>query len=86
MFKISSTSNCLDYQSRRLNIRYKVEKQNRYVHTVNGTACAVPRLIMAILENFQQADGTVLIPKCLVPYMGGITRMIPKNVKTNAEN
>ena len=48
----------------------------QFVHTLNATACAVPRLIVAILENFQQADGTVVIPTVLRPYMGGIDRII----------
>ena len=76
--EISSTSNCTDYQSRRLNIRYKSmhEKETKFVHTVNGTACAVPRLILSILENNQQEDGTVKIPKALVNYMGGIETII----------
>ncbi len=67
-FQISSTSNCTDYQSRRLNIRFKVpEQETRFVHTVNGTACAVPRIILAILENYQEKDGSVNIPEVLVP-------------------
>ncbi|XP_069116062.1 serine--tRNA ligase, mitochondrial-like [Argopecten irradians] len=70
--EISSASNCTDYQSRRLNIRYQTSSgTNRYVHTVNGTACAVPRMVMAILENFQNKDGTINIPKVLQPYMDG---------------
>jgi seryl-tRNA synthetase len=68
--EVTSTSNCTDYQARRLNIRYKDEKGNRFVHMLNGTAIAVSRAIIAILENFQQADGTVLIPPALVPYCG----------------
>jgi seryl-tRNA synthetase len=68
---VTSTSNCTDYQARRLNIRYKDEGgKNRFVHMLNGTAIAVSRAIIAILENFQEADGTVKIPKALVPYCG----------------
>jgi seryl-tRNA synthetase len=69
--EVTSTSNCTDYQARRLNIRYKDEGgKNRFVHMLNGTAIAVSRAIIAILENFQEADGTVKIPKALVPYCG----------------
>jgi len=70
--EVTSTSNCTDYQSRRLNIRYRDAEGNlRFVHTLNGTAIAIPRTIIAILENFQQADGSVSIPEALRPYMGG---------------
>ncbi len=69
--EVTSTSNCTDYQARRLGIRYKGEDgKNRYAHTLNGTAIAVSRAIIAILENFQQEDGSVRIPGKLVPYMG----------------
>ncbi len=70
--EVTSTSNCTDYQSRRLNIRFRDAEGNlRFVHTLNGTAIAVPRTIVAILENFQQADGSVIIPEVLRPFMGG---------------
>ncbi|MDR1986003.1 MAG: serine--tRNA ligase [Treponema sp.] len=69
--EVTSTSNCTDYQARRLNIRYKDETgKNRFVHMLNGTALAVSRGIIAVLENFQQADGSVRLPKALVPYCG----------------
>ncbi|MDR0502152.1 MAG: serine--tRNA ligase [Treponema sp.] len=69
--EVTSTSNCTDYQARRLNIRFKdSDGKNKFVHMLNGTAIAVSRAIIAILENFQQADGTVKIPKALVPYAG----------------
>ncbi|MDR2477957.1 MAG: serine--tRNA ligase [Treponema sp.] len=69
--EVTSTSNCTDYQARRLNIRYKdSDGKNRFVHMLNGTAIAVSRAIIAILENFQQADGSVRIPPTLVPYCG----------------
>jgi seryl-tRNA synthetase len=69
--EITSTSNCTDYQARRLNIRYKDDDgKNKYVHMLNGTAVAISRALVAILENFQQADGTVVLPKALVPYAG----------------
>ena len=69
--EVTSTSNCTDYQARRLNIRFKDDDgKNKYVHMLNGTAIAISRAIIAVLENFQQADGTVRLPKALVPYCG----------------
>ncbi len=66
-----STSNCTDFQARRLNIRYKKEKDNKldFVHTVNGTAFAIGRIIIAIIENYQQKDGSIKIPKVLQKYL-----------------
>ncbi|MFQ3620366.1 MAG: serine--tRNA ligase [Spirochaetales bacterium] len=75
--EVTSTSNCTDYQARRLGIRYREEGKNRFVHMLNGTAIAVSRGIIAILENFQQADGSVLLPQRLVPYTG-FNRILPK--------
>lgn len=66
--EISSCSNCTDYQARRLNITTD-DESNRFAHTVNGTACAVPRMLIAIIETFQKEDGTVTIPKVLQPFM-----------------
>lgn len=76
--EISSCSNFKDYQARRAEIRYRPEKgaKPQYVHTLNGSGLAVGRTTAAILENFQQADGSVIIPEVLRPYMGGIS-MIP---------
>jgi seryl-tRNA synthetase len=69
--EVTSTSNCTDYQARRLNIRYKGDDgKNKFVHMLNGTAIAVSRAIIAILENFQQADGSVRLPRALAPYCG----------------
>jgi seryl-tRNA synthetase len=70
--EVTSTSNCTDYQARRLNIRYRTagQKGTRFAHTLNGTAVAVTRALLAILENYQQADGTVLIPEVLRPWVG----------------
>jgi seryl-tRNA synthetase len=70
--EVTSTSNCTDYQARRLNIRYKIpgQKGTRFVHTLNGTAVAVSRALLAILENYQQADGSIVIPKILRPWVG----------------
>lgn len=70
--EITSCSNCTDYQSRRLAIRFrsKGKKGTQFVHTLNGTAIALSRTLIALLENYQQSDGTVLIPPVLVPWMG----------------
>ncbi len=71
--EISSCSNCLDFQARRANIRFrrKESKKPEFVHTLNGSGLAVGRTFAAILENYQQPDGTVKIPDVLIPYMGG---------------
>ena len=68
--EVTSTSNCSDFQARRLNIRTKGESGTSPVATLNGTLVAVPRMIVAILENHQQSDGSVLVPKALQPYLG----------------
>lgn len=69
--EITSTSNCTDYQARRLNIRYKKENgETDFAHTLNGTALVLSRFPLAIIENFQQADGSVAVPKNLQPYFG----------------
>ncbi|GMH31382.1 hypothetical protein Nepgr_033225 [Nepenthes gracilis] len=91
--EISSASNCTDYQSRRLGIRYrssepstsinqKKGKSNaptQFVHTLNATACAVPRMIICLLENYQQVDGSVVIPEPLRPFMGGLQCITSKS-------
>ncbi len=76
--EISSASNCTDYQARRLNIRFRdtTEEKPRFAHTLNGTAAAIPRLIISILEQHQRKDGTVEIPTVLRPFMMG-TQVIP---------
>ena len=68
--EVTSTSNCTQFQARRLNIRYKDEKGTKAVATLNGTLVAVPRTIVAILENHQQKDGSVKVPKALIPFLG----------------
>ena len=75
--EISSCSNFEDYQARRANIRFKPKKggKPRFVHTLNGSGVAVGRTVAAILENFQQEDGSVAVPKVLQPYMGGISKI-----------
>ncbi|MFF7894822.1 serine--tRNA ligase [Streptomyces sp. NPDC007907] len=69
--ELTSTSDCAEFQSRRLSIRVREGKQVRPLATLNGTLCAVPRTIVAILENHQQADGSVRVPEVLRPYLGG---------------
>ncbi len=80
--EISSASNCTDYQSRRLNIKYRTlclnEETNeifsdKFVHTINATACAVPRMLITICEQNQTSDGFVVIPEVLRPFMNGQT-------------
>jgi seryl-tRNA synthetase len=75
--EISSCSNCGDFQARRMNARYrpKDSKQPRLVHTLNGSGVAVGRALIAVLENYQEEDGSVRIPDALKPYMGGLTRI-----------
>lgn len=78
--EISSVSTCGDYQARRMNARFRPEgeeKGTRFVHTLNGSGLAVGRTLVAILENYQQADGSVTIPSALLPYMGGIDKLEP---------
>jgi len=77
--EISSCSTCGDFQARRMNARFRREgaKNNEFVHTLNGSGLAVGRTLVAVLENYQQADGSVTIPAALLPYMGGITRLTP---------
>lgn len=78
--EISSVSNCGDFQARRMNARYKPEgeKQTRFLHTLNGSGLAVGRTLVAVLENYQQEDGSVIVPEVLAPYMGGVSRLQPR--------
>jgi seryl-tRNA synthetase len=74
--EISSVSNCEDFQARRIRVRYRGENgKPRLAHTLNGSGVAVGRTVVAILENYQQADGTVLVPEALRPYLGGLERI-----------
>lgn len=75
--EISSCSNCHAFQARRLKARFRspAAKGTRFVHTLNGSGLAVGRTLVAVLENYQRADGTILIPEALVPYMGGVTEI-----------
>ena len=78
--EISSISTCGDFQARRMNARFRPEgeeKGTRFVHTLNGSGLAVGRTLVAVLENYQQADGSVTIPPALLPYMGGIEKLEP---------
>jgi len=72
--EISSCSNCGDFQARRMKARFRPKegKGTRLVHTLNGSGLAIGRTLIAVLENFQQADGTVAVPDALKPYMGGV--------------
>ena len=77
--EISSCSNCGDWQARRMNARYRPEggKGTAFVHTLNGSGLAVGRTLVAVIENYQEADGSVTIPTVLLPYMGGLTKLEP---------
>lgn len=82
--EISSCSCCTDFQARRANIRYKDPenfKGSRYVYTLNGSGLAVGRCMAAILENYQNPDGSVTVPEVLVPYMGGMTKIEPEEIR-----
>jgi seryl-tRNA synthetase len=78
--EISSTSNCRDFQARRMNARFRSpdSKGLSYVHTLNGSGVAVGRALIAVMENHQQADGSILIPQVLWPYMAGMERITPQ--------
>ncbi|HEY5598612.1 MAG TPA: aminoacyl--tRNA ligase-related protein, partial [Kiloniellales bacterium] len=73
--EISSCSNCGDFQARRMKARFRPagEKGTRFVHTLNGSGVAVGRCLIAVMENYQRADGSIAIPEVLRPYMGGLT-------------
>ena len=83
-YEVSSCSNCEDYQARRGNIRYRPvdapgqKAKPRFVHTLNGSALATIRLMIALVENNQQADGSIVIPEVLQKYMGGLERIESK--------
>jgi seryl-tRNA synthetase len=76
--EISSISNCEAYQARRMQARFKnAQGKNELVHTLNGSGLAVGRTLVAILENYQNADGSVTVPEVLRPYMGGVEVLRP---------
>jgi seryl-tRNA synthetase len=73
--EIGSNSNCTDYQARRLNVKYRLKEgaaPEGFVHTLNNTALATSRTMIAVMEQHQQEDGTIRVPKALQPYMGGM--------------
>ncbi len=72
--EVSSCSNCTDFQARRANIRYRSEPgaKPQFLHTLNGSGLALPRVLISVLENYQQSDGSILIPDALLPYMDGL--------------
>ena len=75
--EISSCSNCGDFQARRMNARFRAAgaKDTRFVHTLNGSGVAVGRALIAVMENYQDADGSIRIPDALLPYIGGLTKI-----------
>ena len=73
--EISSCSNCNSFQARRMNARYKDSDQNKFVHTLNGSGLAVGRTLIAILENYQNEDGSISIPQVLKPYMANLDKI-----------
>jgi seryl-tRNA synthetase len=78
--EVSSVSNVGDFQARRANIRYRPEAggRTRFLHTINGSGLGLPRTLIAVMENYQQADGSVIIPPILRPWMGGIDQIYPE--------
>jgi seryl-tRNA synthetase len=78
--EVSSCSNCEAFQARRANVRYRPEPDAKpdFVHTLNGSGLALPRTVIAILENYQQEDGSVEVPEVLRPWMGGLTAIEPE--------
>jgi seryl-tRNA synthetase len=81
--EISSCSNCGDFQARRMNAKFKDKETNKieFLHTLNGSGLAIGRTMIAVLENYQQEDGSILIPEVLIPYMKGITKIQNPNMK-----
>jgi seryl-tRNA synthetase len=78
--EISSCSNTGDFQARRMNTRYRLageQKKTEFVHTLNGSGLAIGRTLVAVIENYQEEDGSVTVPEALLPYMGGVTRLEP---------
>ncbi len=78
--EISSCSNCTDFQARRASLRYRPDTKSkpRFLHTLNGSGLAVGRTLIAVLENYQQPDGSVVVPEALRPYMGGLERIVKR--------
>ena len=82
--EISSCSVCGDFQARRMEARYRPvgAKSTRFVHTLNGSGVAVGRALVAVMENYQEPDGTIAVPEVLRPYMGGLERIGPSRTRT----
>jgi len=80
--EVSSVSNCGEFQARRANARFRPDPsaKPRHLHTLNGSGLGLPRTLIAVLENYQQADGTVVVPDVLRPWMGGVDRLVPEAV------
>jgi seryl-tRNA synthetase len=78
--EVSSCSNCESFQARRANIRYRPEPNAKpeFVHTLNGSGLALPRTMIAVIENYQQADGSIIVPEVLRPWMGGMEVILPQ--------
>lgn len=83
--EVSSVSNVTDFQARRANIRYRPEEtpgkgsgKPRFLHTLNGSGLGMPRVMIAVIENYQQADGSIVVPEVLRPWMGGIEVIKPE--------
>ena len=79
--EVSSVSNFEDFQARRANIRTKIDGKTQFVHTLNGSGLATPRVLVALLETHQTPEGGLRIPEVLQPYMGGLTEIRPKKKK-----
>jgi len=77
--EISSCSNCTDFQARRMKARWRNPESGKaeLLHTLNGSGLAVGRTLIAVMENYQQADGSIRVPKVLLPYMGGVETITP---------
>jgi seryl-tRNA synthetase len=78
--EVSSCSNCTDFQMRRANIRYRPQKggKTEFLHALNGSGLGLPRTLIAVLENYQQADGSVIVPQVIRPYMDGVEVIRPR--------
>jgi seryl-tRNA synthetase len=78
--EVSSLSNCTDFQARRASVRFRPEPDSRpeFVHTLNGSGLALPRVLATLLETYQQPDGSVVVPEPLRPYMGGLESIAPR--------
>jgi seryl-tRNA synthetase len=78
--EVSSCSNCTDFQMRRANTRYRPQRggKTEFVHALNGSGLGLPRTLITVMENYQQADGSVIIPAVLRPYLGGAEVIGPK--------